>query len=684
MPHGPRQPSYVATAGVAVTLGIFGLIARWVRPMIPPAGKNDMAVSRFDYLRAGGEQEIQWRSLGAQALAEARRTNRLVMMVIGERASRSARIADSDAFLDRDVVEIVRRNVIPVRVDVSEAPAWAHAYRPFSRAIEGFDQLFQVVFLAPDGEYLSQGGVSRAVLGVDRRWIQDRIDEAIRLNASRNSTNPPVNQQADDLAALSGDIVDPAFNDHVAFLRRSVHAEFGGLTFNDRQQCRPLAWRFLWRFGSDSEFNESFDPFLRSGMVDWLDGGFFREAESVQFGDISTDQVASTNADMLQLLAERYRLTKRPLDKYLAEQTANALGEAFLDGGVYRAYRVGDNGRASRSRRSSFSVRWLRAQFSPDERLFLRDQLGLRVEDNPQMMIRITDPNVISSRQYSDALRRLRLIKAEVPIAYSGRGRLDVHGFITARMTEAARLLDSENLRSRAVDNLSVLNQFVLADDSVQHLIDGGGEVCLRDYLAYADACLQDYLTFGRIEAIEEGAAVLRRGLGRFKTETPGRYDEGLWEFGDPRPLRVLSPALTDDLGESSVAMAIRLTWAYGKFERLLKFPSAKGNPLDREARVIASRFAGVANVMQNRVSGYFLAATRCRDDRVLVVVDPPDANRLADAEIAFPDRLVLPAYTHSDLVDPSLKSGLFVWSGRGFIGPLTVEAARKVLSDGT
>ncbi len=683
MPQSNRKHNYPAVTAVVVLVCAIGLAGRALRPLIPDEGRNSLASADQDFLQIAAKQDITWRSFNSGTFQEARSRKKPILLLIGSVASFPARLADRIALDDRDLASRINREFIPVRIDAYEFGGWSGAYLPFSRASMGFDPLFQVITLDPRGELLSMGVILDPRTTPGTRWFQGILDasEAAMRNPNAALDNP--RYQASDLAMLEMQPEDPDFNQHTRELLNRIPEDLGGIVINNRQFLQPMTWNFLLTQGKFDAVERSVQGVLRSPLIDWIDGGIFVRSSRPTFEFIEFDKLTSLNAEMAALLATLAQTTGNSLYRSHAERIFDWIFTSLAKDGFIRPYQVGDEQSQSRSAHASFSPRTLRDNFTHEEREVLRNELGLRVEMNPQMLPSMRDLDQSDWPKLTALLERMRDVKSEVPREYARHATTEASGFAAARLLEAARRLeDPERLKkaSALVDRVGALRSGSSIPRRPADWSDVG--ISLGDYLGYADAMLQDYITFGRQESLESGLRILKVGLERFEGRQPGVYLAAEpWPSGMPGPVDAPSPVISDGLGESPTAVVVRLLFAYGALQQIGVAPTGPDWGLPGPEAVI-TRFAGIANAMKVRVSGFYRAAWLARTGRFAITVGPDSQSLARTMESLAPWGLVLPAFGAGEKLGIT-RPGIYVVAEGRAVGPMSPENAIGVLRGG-
>lgn len=685
-----KQRTYFpAATSVVVILALFGAGVLLLRPHIPAPPPNALVDVDGDYSKAGSRQAIKWYPLGRDAFNEAVRTGKLLFCAIGAQWSAAARQADATSFLNPDVVERLRQGYVCVRIDVDQNPEWLNAYFPVARNMIGdvpsrqlwFEPSFQVIVLDPKELVVSWllrrspsermeppffiGGLAET---------QDRVQAFL---GGQSDAPKPGAIQAQDAAPLlnTNPPVLPDLNTHVDWIRGHIDKRYGGQPVNGFQLLRPSQWRFLLMSGSIEELRQSLDPCLRSGIVDWIDGGFFRIASTPSWQGIEFDKLAVQNAEMMSLLAACWSKTRDPLFRVIALRTFDCLIGPFSKNGLVRGFRAIDRSSTGRSPRNSFSAETLRNNFDPDQREWLRKNLGLRVETNPQMSPLVSDPRrfLANEAEFESMLRKLSELHAEARETYGSEGLLDVNGYVCARLLETSRIIGDQKRMAEAAELYDRLSAFRVGVDDVIHGMLGRARAYryLGDYLAYADASMEHYRTFGFEDRLKDGEAVLRRALFLFGDQANGIVLNGTMDGISPKPPNASVPEIADNVRESTLAMVARLSWEYGVVQRkpdLIKISAA-----------VVGQYGALVNGLQNGVSGLFCSTWLALHARALVSFGGGSLSTARSANRKDPFALSFVAPRDAWKSSAPKADGMYLFTNRGLTGPIQQDEVERL-----
>jgi len=581
-------------------IALLGLSCQALRPLAPKVVRNTFVANEEDFLLAGQTQNILWHEMGPEVFRLARQLDKPIFMLIGNSCSASGREADEKAFTGREIYEELQANYVCVRVDVGQYPSWGANFNMFSRASFAVDPYFQIRVLDPGGRLIATFGDGSPDSRFDNRWLNlflKRLRDIVSENQSEEGTAPQESIEEDkQMQWLSSTDSQPLniqrLSDEVTF---DLNRRWQTPDYRGYRRLPSTAIQFLHRIGQHQVAMGELDRVLKTPIVDWVDGGFFRQGSRWDFGLVETDKIAVRNAEMAKVLAQAYVRTGRNVYRRLAVMTVDALLHDFAKGRSIRAFRIGLATELGRNPRCSFPPKLLRENLTEDERQFVRTHFGLRVETNPQMIIQLPDIDLLDSKdeptrlQATKLLGKLRTLGQANEVTYGEVDQLDVTAFSLARILETCRLLElpeEEATAFRFIDNLGPFE--VMSGDVIHSLRQGNGDYAeLGDYLCYADLMLQYYRATGWDDALRRGSMRLVRALDRFADTHSGVLldavspDKALWPKSYPRP------SVLDTFRESNSAMAIRLCTQYSQ---VLK--SLEKSPLGDKQISVLTRFA--------------------------------------------------------------------------------------------
>jgi hypothetical protein len=194
-----HRKSMVWTGGMTV---FSALAAAWVGfapgRLLPSIGGSKVASPAVE---AGplGKTAVDWRPFSAQALAEARKLDRLVVLSVWARWSQPCRLMDGHAYADAGVANLLLRDFVATRVDADERPDLRLRYLGLGWPT--------TALLLPSGQVLDSQTYMTAPMFT--RWAQTLLSrykerrEGVREASERALRAPPQAPGRDPRRALA-------------------------------------------------------------------------------------------------------------------------------------------------------------------------------------------------------------------------------------------------------------------------------------------------------------------------------------------------------------------------------------------------------------------------------------------------------------------------------------------------
>jgi uncharacterized protein YyaL (SSP411 family) len=669
------RPAFTVVSSSVAALVLLGFISTYLKPKIPVRAENQLGGDGVDFLARASTQRVDWKEPVLDSFSTARRRDLPILLFIGSTDNPLARGIDEGIQLSPRIQTYLSRNFVCIRVDLQAFPAFRNAFLPLSRAYINFDPGCQLWVLDPAGHLIDLVPQSLGSKPSDENAFLSAFVDALRKFDS--PTKQPFQDryqeaQLRDLALLQEGQTQasPDFNAFTNSLESMVSTQ-GGFGNSGPRTLMPEAWRYLLVTGHTESFKQSVDPVISSPVVDLVDGGFFYGSANSSWFAVEYGKSAVSNAAMLRLLAQSYRLTHNEVHRYLAQRTFDALVGEFLGPVGFLSDRRSDAQVDRRSNRASFGVRRMREILSDSERPWAQQNLGLRVEANPQMTPHLPGADNLPDQIRLDSILQ-KLKEAGKELECEGAGYEDVTGLVVARLIESARILGDHKRLETAVD-LFPWVESPRAGTGISHSsLNDQLPSYLGDYLAYSDAALQYFLATGRYDALESGRSVLGAALSMFGQSRTGFLNLATAPKS-PLPASLSTPEICDWKAESTNAMAIRLCQDYWRL-----FPT------ERRFREFVngstSGLAGLAQAIGLHGAGFFSAAQSVFDDAFFVTVGPEAQQLAATLATLQPVRLVVPAFGDIRSDVSQRGKGVYLLSGSQIRGPFSVDQAAKMV----
>jgi len=638
------------------------------------------------YLLQHADNPVHWRMWSEDALAEARREGKPILLSVGYAACHWCHVMAHESFEDVETAALMNRLYVNIKVDREERPDLDHLYMSALHAMGEHGGWPLTMFLTPDGLPFWGG----TYFPPEPRWGRPAFRQvlaAIRQAFDREPDKVASNAQAfaGALAKMSaarpGDAIGPALlgrvSDHFLSLADPVE---GGLNGAPKFPNAPI-FRFLWQEyfrKNDTQAKNSVVLMLRrmaqGGIWDHLGGGFARYATDAAWLVPHFEKMLYDNAQLLELLAFVHAAEPDPLFAARAEELVRWLEREMRTPAGFASAQDAD----SEGEEGKFYV-WTADEvdriLGPDGPAF-RAAYDVTEDGNWEgraILNRSHDPTLKDAATEAMLARgRARLFAARarrVPPLTDDKVLADWNGLMIAALVRAAAVFDRPAWRDLAATVFAEVTAALR--DEVGRLAHAwrAGRVSaaglLDDHAAMARAALALHEATGEARYLDHARAWVAAAEAGF-ADADGSYFTSAADAADVivRP-RTAADSATP-AGSGLMAEVLARLW------------HLTGNPAWRDrARRLISAFGGAGEAL-GAMSTLLAAADLLEDGAAVVIAGDaadPEANALRRAALAHPDPAVVVLAARPDLPETHPAHGK---------GPAGGRAAAYVCRGGT
>jgi len=298
---------------------------------------NRLAHETSPYLLQHAHNPVDWFPWGAGALSTARDRDVPIFLSIGYAACHWCHVMERESFEDEETAALMNERFVSIKVDREERPDLDGIYMDAVQAMNGHGGWPLSAFLTPDGRPFYVGtyypkepthGMSsfRQVLtGVSEAWAERR--DELEVQASRvTEAIGRTGLLSESRDALSAEVSTRA----MASLRRAFDPRWGGFGGAPKFP-QPMTLEFLLRQALRGEpdafemVGVTLDRMREGGMYDQLGGGFARYATDAAWHVPHFEKMLYDNAQLLQLYARTWQVTRNDDFRRVAVETAEYL-----------------------------------------------------------------------------------------------------------------------------------------------------------------------------------------------------------------------------------------------------------------------------------------------------------------------------------------------------------------------
>jgi uncharacterized protein YyaL (SSP411 family) len=563
-------------AVLALTLGLSLLadpgLAGGPKPKGKPRFTNRLAKETSPYLLMHAHNPVEWYAWGPEAFAKAKKENKLIFLSIGYSSCYWCHVMERESFANEEVAKLLNKSFVCIKVDREERPDVDLIYMAALMYLQGGRGGWPLsMFLTPDGRPIFGGTYwpredrevdgekergFKSLVGIVRDfWMKDPKAILKQAEAVSQETIKSLESNVPGVAIVGLDrkFAESAVED----LKETfdpVHGGFGSPArgFRGPKFPTPPKLEYLLRIGTRTRSDEllkmvtlTLDRMAYGGIYDQLGGGFHRYSTERTWTVPHFEKMLYDNAQLTEVYARAYRLTKNPLYRRIVEETLAYVRREMTspEGGFYSSQDAETHHEEGR-----FYV-WTDKEIDealPDkaDNITFRGLYGTKGKPNFEGKYHIlTMPKSLPEYAKSLKLTEVQLLKEMAPIrqkAFKARSKRDRpfrnevmltawSGLMIGGYAEAGRALDEK----KYVDTAARAAEFVLTHQRTKdgRLLRTYGAQPGKAPKAAGAAYLEDYsfLVQGLLNLHE--ATRDKKWLDEARTLT----DTMIKDFGDPK-----------------------------------------------------------------------------------------------------------------------------------------------------
>lgn len=611
--------------------------------------ENMLRHAASPYLLQHADNPVHWRVWGPEALAEAQRAAKPILLSIGYAACHWCHVMAHESFEDEETAALMNRLYVNIKVDREERPDIDHIYMSALHMMGEQGGWPLTMFLTPDGlpfwggTYFPPaprwGRPSFRQVLVSVRDAYDRQPEKIAGNARSVSGA---------LAAMSatrpGDAITPALLSRAyAYYLSILDPVHGGLKGAPKFPNAPI-FRFLWQEfyrSGDARGAEATVLLLRrmsqGGIWDHIGGGFARYATDEVWLVPHFEKMLYDNAQLLDLLALAHARMPQPLFATRAEEMIAWLQREMRTEVGFAAAQDAD----SEGLEGKFYV-WTADEvdkiLGADAAMF-RAAYDISAAGNweghaiPNRSHRPEPRDAATEAAFAGARARLFAARAQrVPPLTDDKILADWNGLMIAALVRAAAVFDRPEWRDLAIDVFAGVAA-TLRDEAGQlaHAWRAGrvsAAGLLDDHAAMARAALALHEATGARAYLDQAVAWVEAAMARF-ADADGSF---FITASDATDVIVRPRTAADNATPAASGLMA---------EVLARLWHLTGDPMWRDhARRLIDSFGGMGEGSA-AMTTLLAAADLLEEGAAVVIVGAEGAPALRQAALAAPDPAV-------------------------------------------
>jgi hypothetical protein len=658
--------------------------------------ENRLAQATSPYLLQHKHNPVDWWQWGPEALAEARRSNRPILLSVGYAACHWCHVMAHESFEDEKTARVMNELFVNIKVDREERPDIDQIYMNALHILGEQGGWPLTMFLTPAGEPVWGGTYFPNTSRYGRPAFTDILHEVSRLFREEPEK---IEQNRAALLARLAEKARPAGKVTVGASELDAAAGQIGNMFDPvngglrgaPKFPQPAMLEMLWRAGmrtGDARFfdtvQHSLERMSAGGIYDHLGGGFSRYSVDDRWLVPHFEKMLYDNAQLLELLALAFQRSGNPVFRARALETVGWLEREMTtqEGGFCASLDADSEGEEGKF--YVWSKQEIEEVLGAKNAAYFAAFYDVSAEGNFEghnILNRLNDlPRSIEDEHRLAMLRPMLHKKRETRVRPGLDDKIlaDWNGLMMAALVNAGVILDRPGWLTLAARAFAFVAQQMVQNQRLGHSWRAGKlrfPGLASDFAAMIRAALALYEATGERAYLERALA----WQGAFDVHYADPDTGGYYLSADDADDLLLRPHSTqDDATPNPNAVAA------GNLVRLAVLSG------DDRWRAQADRLIeGILSTAERNLFGH-VALLNALDLRLCgaeIVVTGPDADRLAQAALKLPflDRIVLragsaaelpAAHPAQDKIKASAGNAAFVCVGERCSLPVTEAGA--------
>jgi uncharacterized protein YyaL (SSP411 family) len=308
------------------------------------------------YLLQHAHNPVDWRPWSQDALDEAKKTNKLVLVSIGYSSCHWCHVMEEETFENDSIAKLMNENFINIKVDREERPDVDQVYMTAVQLMQGNGGWPLNVITLPSGKPLYGGTYHTTsqwekVLSEISKLYKEDPEKAEKYSDMVAEGIQEMNliSPSTDFEILNKEVLTESLNNW----KPNWDTVWGGEKSEEKFML-PVNLNFLLDYAllaNDSEalqhVERSLDKMAMGGVYDHVAGGFYRYSTDSEWRIPHFEKMLYDNAQALSLYAKAYKVFRKEKYKNVVQGTISFLEREMKnpDGAFYAALDAQSDGK---------------------------------------------------------------------------------------------------------------------------------------------------------------------------------------------------------------------------------------------------------------------------------------------------------------------------------------------------
>ncbi len=298
------------------------------------------------YLLQHAHNPVNWVPWSQEALDEARKDNKLVLISIGYSSCHWCHVMEEETFADEEVAKVMNENFINIKIDREERPDLDQVYMTALQLMKGSGGWPLNIIALPDGKPLYGGTYhtkeewNRVLSQISTLYQEDPEKAQVYANnVAKGIQEVNLIESKTETGDLKKELVEKSITNWKDKWDRRWGGDLGSQKF-----MLPVNLEFLMDYSIlsgnkevENHLKGTLDNIALKGVYDHVEGGFFRYSTDEKWQLPHFEKMLYDNAQLITLYSKAYKVFKDPLYKQVVIETIEFLNKRMKNpnGGFY-------------------------------------------------------------------------------------------------------------------------------------------------------------------------------------------------------------------------------------------------------------------------------------------------------------------------------------------------------------
>lgn len=498
---------------------------------------NSLINETSPYLLQHAYNPVHWLPWGDEALARAKKENKLIIISIGYSSCHWCHVMEHESFENKEVAALMNEHFINIKVDREERPDIDQVYMTAVQLMTGSGGWPLNCITLPDGRPVYGGTYfpKASWMNILNQLQQEYKSNPERMNEYATKLASGIQQvELIDRVEPEGKVSTTDFEAKIREITASFDEKRGGFNRAPKFPIPNNLEFFLHYYQQtrDSAFLthviRTLDEMANGGLYDQVGGGFARYSVDADWKIPHFEKMLYDNAQLISVYSHAYQLTGNSRYKKVVEETFEFLnremkGDAELYYSALDADSEGEEGKFYVWKESELKT----VLGSDYEKAVTHFRIGNETlwEHGNHHLVR--DPDSKLSDEEADALRHalLKGRSSRVRPGLDDKCLTSWNGLLISGLVDAYKAFGDSRYLQQAEKSMALLLKHQLQDGRLKHSFKEGRSTIngfLEDYAFVCTALIDLYEATLEVRYLHQAKAITDHAISKFTDPSSG------------------------------------------------------------------------------------------------------------------------------------------------------------------